>query len=193
MEGARQGDPEALGHVLEACRPYLLLVARQELRPDLRPKVDASDLVQETYLKVQQNLAQFQGRTEAELLGWLRRILLNTLANVSRHYQTEGRDRAREAVLDTDNPLAAFENGVLTPAPSPRSELLAREQDEQLGRALAALPEDYRQVIHLRQWERLSFEEVGRRLGRSAPAARKLWARAIKQLKQLLEPPDASA
>ena len=57
--------------------------------------------------------------------------------------------------------------------------------DEQVGAmraALDAMPEDYRQAIMLRNWERLSFAEIGQQLGRSEEAARKLWTRAVLRL-----------
>ena len=58
-----------------------------------------------------------------------------------------------------------------------------------LERALGRLPEDYREVLLLRYQGDLSFEEIGRRLGRSANAARKLWLRALHKLEQELEAP----
>jgi RNA polymerase sigma-70 factor (ECF subfamily) len=53
-----------------------------------------------------------------------------------------------------------------------------------LRAAIERLPADYRRVMELRYTEGLSFEEVGRRLGRSADAARMLWARAVDRLRQ---------
>jgi RNA polymerase sigma-70 factor (ECF subfamily) len=50
------------------------------------------------------------------------------------------------------------------------------------------LPDDYRQVLLWRYQERLSFEEMARRLGRSANAARKLWARAVERQEQEMGP-----
>jgi RNA polymerase sigma-70 factor (ECF subfamily) len=49
--GARKGSREALGRLLETCRPYLLLVANNELDRDLQAKAGASDLVQETFIE----------------------------------------------------------------------------------------------------------------------------------------------
>jgi RNA polymerase sigma factor (sigma-70 family) len=60
---------------------------------------------------------------------------------------------------------------------------MAREQDEALERALAQLPESSGQVIRWRNYERCSFEEIGRRLGKSAEAARKVWVRAVRECK----------
>jgi DNA-directed RNA polymerase specialized sigma24 family protein len=47
-------------------------------------------------------------------------------------------------------------------------------------------------VVRWRNDDRLPFEEIGRRLGSSEEAARKVWVRALEQLADLLEPPHAS-
>src|SRR5438874_308510 len=77
LAAARGGCRQALGALLERYRDYLLLLARAELAPDLRPKEGASDLVQQTFLEAQRDFAAFQGRTEEELLAWLKRLLRN--------------------------------------------------------------------------------------------------------------------
>src|SRR4051794_15901537 len=90
LRAARQGSATALGRLLEECRPYLLLVANQELTPDLQAKLGGSDLVQETFLEAQRDFADFEGENAVVLLGWLRRMLLNNVANVERHYTRTG-------------------------------------------------------------------------------------------------------
>ena len=67
-ETAARGD----GSWFEACRTYLLLVANRELPSDVRPKVGASDLVQDTFLDCHRSFGLFKGDTEAGLLAWLR-------------------------------------------------------------------------------------------------------------------------
>jgi RNA polymerase sigma-70 factor (ECF subfamily) len=192
LAAARQGSEEALGHVLERCRPYLLRMANQELASDLRAKQGASDLVQETFVEAHQDFARFDGATAAQWRAWLRGILQHKLANLVRHYcQTDKRHVNREVPLpgtSADGPSG----GPMAPDSSPSAQAQAHEQDEALNRALAQLPEAQQQIIRLRSYEDLSFEEAGRRLGRSAEAARKLWGRAIEQLQQLLEPPNDS-
>jgi RNA polymerase sigma-70 factor (ECF subfamily) len=191
---ARGGSQEALGFLLEMCRPYLLLVANHQLRPGLRSKVSPSDVVQDTFVKAHAHFARFHGGTEEEWLAWLRRILLNNLANVSRHYlATESRRVGREVALDAADPLNVQAQEVDAPADSPSAEAIRQEELGALEQAVGQLPEHYRQIIHWRNWERLSFEEIGERSGRSAEAARKLWARAVEQLTQLLETPNDTA
>src|SRR6516225_10133589 len=87
LASARAGSPEALGQALEACRGYLLAIAQQELDPELQAKGGASDLVQETFLKAHRHFSHFHGSAEEELLAWLRRLLLNHLADFRRLYQ----------------------------------------------------------------------------------------------------------
>ncbi len=99
LPAARAGSTEALGQLLEACRGYLLLIAEQEIDPELRAKGGASDLVQETFLKAHRHFDRFQGDSETELLAWLRRLLLNNLANFARQYRDTNKRRLGRETL----------------------------------------------------------------------------------------------
>src|SRR5262249_32445428 len=175
LDAVRPDDPEALGRLLEACRPYLLLVANQELQSGLQGKVGASDVVQETFLEALRDFQRFEGSTEEELRAWLRRILLHNLGDLTRRYaETAKRDVAREVPIAAPSP-GGPEPGLVSPAESPSKQAAAHEQDEALRRALEQLPEEARQVIQWRNYDRCSFDEIGQRLGRSPEAARKVW------------------
>jgi RNA polymerase sigma-70 factor (ECF subfamily) len=188
LPAARAGSREALGQILEACRGYLLHIADQGLAADLRAKGGASDLVQETFLEAQRDFARFHGNTEAELLAWLRCLLLNNAANFARRYRATGkRQVAREVPLAGSDSSGAVAAGPAAATPSPSMEAMAHEKAEAVARALERLPEDYRRVITLRNQERRDFEEIGRLMGRSTDAARRLWSRAIERLQQELE------
>jgi RNA polymerase sigma-70 factor (ECF subfamily) len=191
LDEARDGSRDALGQLWETCRQYLLLVANQELQQDLQAKVGPSDLVQDTFLEAQRDFARFHGRTEAELLAWLRRILLNNLANTNRSYRHTGKRAVDREVALPELLASGAQSEPPAPTTSPSSLLAARERDTALNAALERLPEHYRQVVLWRNFDRLEFEAIGERLGRSPEAARKLWVRAIEQLQQLLESEDA--
>jgi RNA polymerase sigma-70 factor (ECF subfamily) len=187
LAAARQGSREALGRVLEVCRPYLLQVANDELASDLGAKVGASDVVQETFLEAQRDFGRFQSLSEEQLLAWLRRILCNNLANLTRRYRLTAKRQVKREVSLADGRLHELVEPPSGDGASPSAHARARERDEALERALLQLSEAHQQVIRLRNYERLSFEETGRRMGRSAEAARKLWGRAIDRLQQILE------
>src|SRR5438477_6528604 len=96
---AHAGSGQALGQLLELYQGYLTLLARLQISRRLQAKVDPSDLVQETFLKAHRHFAQFRGRTESELVSWLRQILAATLANLVRHYYAAQR---RDVRLERD-------------------------------------------------------------------------------------------
>ena len=100
LELARAGDDDALGRLLELYRNYLRLVARILIGQTLRVRLDASDLVQETFLKAAREFGQFLGSTEPELTAWLRQILVRTLANQAKHHRRQGRDYQRQESLE---------------------------------------------------------------------------------------------
>src|SRR5262245_17754951 len=178
---------------MEIGRHYLLLVANSELESDVQAKLGASDLVQETFLEAQRDFVQFHGTTEAELLAWFRRILLNNLANETRRYRgTSKRQLALELPIDADGSSSGFAATLAAGASTPSEQAMKREETQALERALERLPEPYREVILLRQREHQSFEEIGRHLDRTADAARMLWSRALERLAQELEPPHES-
>ena len=97
---ARAGSGPALGELLETYRGYLSLLARVQIGKRLQGKVDASDIVQETFLEAHRDFAQFRGGSETAFIGWLRGILVSNLANVVRRYRgTQARDVRLEQQL----------------------------------------------------------------------------------------------
>jgi RNA polymerase sigma-70 factor (ECF subfamily) len=191
IERARAGDQDALGRVLEEYRAYLRLLARPRVGYDLRVRVDASDVVQDTLLEAQRDFRQFQGGSEGELAAWLRRILARNLVDQVKHHQSQRRDFHRDQPLESlvEQSHAALAATLSTPSAHARQ----REQAVVLANAIALLPEEYRQVITLRHVEGRSFQEVAQQMDRSPGAVRMLWMRAIERLGHLVESGDESA
>jgi RNA polymerase sigma-70 factor (ECF subfamily) len=184
LAAARAGSREALGEALDACRGYLLLVAERELAPELRAKGGASDLVQETLLEAYRDFAGFHGRTEDELLAWLRRLLLNNLADFTRQYRATDKRRLDREVPADGGSSAAAGGGPAAARTSPSSAVAAGEQAEAVRRVLERLPDDYRRAIVLRYQDGRPFGEIGRELGLTENAARKLLVRAIDRVQK---------
>jgi RNA polymerase sigma-70 factor (ECF subfamily) len=181
LQAARNGEPDALGRALEACRAYLLLVAEKEMAPDLRAKGGASDLVQQTFLEAHSDFHQFRGDNRDELLAWLRALLANNLSNFHRHWRgTAKRDSDRERPFGIDGALSASAPAADTPTPS--ATVAEAERAIAVRRAMAKLPTDQQEVLKLRYELDLSFDDVAIRLGRTPAAARQLWARAVARL-----------
>jgi RNA polymerase sigma-70 factor (ECF subfamily) len=183
-------EPEVLDRLLESYRNYLRLLARSGIGTVLQGKADASDVVQEALFKAHQHFAQFRGRTEAELIVWLRKILARNVADLVRRYcAVESRQVARERSLEEllDQSADALGRLVATEDSSPSEAAQRREMSVVLADALAELDPDYREVLVLRSIEERDWDDVAQRMGRSEGAVRLLWARALKRLRPLIE------
>jgi RNA polymerase sigma-70 factor (ECF subfamily) len=149
-------------------------------------KFDASDVVQQTMLEAVRAWPDFRGRSHGERAAWLRQILARVLLHEIRHFAgTQRRDVGREVSLEQSLDESSYRLGMALAAPgsSPSAQLDRHEQELRLADALAALPEDYRQVILLRNIEGLPHEEVARRMDRGVGAVRMLWVRALARLR----------
>jgi RNA polymerase sigma-70 factor (ECF subfamily) len=186
VDAARNGSNEALGELLDQWRNYLLLVANQELGDDLAAKAGASDVVQDAFAQAHRAFHGFGGKSQADLTAWLRQILLHQIFALRRQYfQSLKRDVRRETSLDADQRVRSDVESLPDGEQSPDCRLATKEDFQVVSRALDSLPDEYRQVIRMRYWESLTFEEIGARTGKSAEAARKCWFRAAQQLARL--------
>ena len=190
LAAARMQDPSsdaALGKLLESYQRYLKLLARIEIGRRLQGKVDASDVVQETFLDAHRQFSHFRGEAEPQFATWLRQILAGTLANIVRRYLgTQARDPRLERQLaeDLDQSTAALGQILVDPASSPSELAMRREQGMIVAEALARLPDDYQQVLTMRHLEGLTFPEIAIRMERTVDSVEKLWIRGLTRLKR---------
>jgi RNA polymerase sigma-70 factor (ECF subfamily) len=154
----------------------------------MRAKVDASDLVQQTMMEAYRGFNRFEGASEGEWLAWLRRILEHNAADFIRHYQGGKRHVGKEIALDkpADDSQAPMTLQPAADDDSPSQALMKCESELRLVAALQQLSEDHREVVILRNLQRLPFDEVAQRMGRTRPAAQMLWMRAIQKLQSLV-------
>jgi RNA polymerase sigma-70 factor (ECF subfamily) len=183
---AQAGSNSSLGQLLQGYQNYLNLLADEELGSAIQVKASASDLVQDSFLEAKRDFGQFTGQSPQDFQAWLRRLLLNNVANVIRSYHgTEKRDISREVPAAHEDlnrmPLIADKGRTAS------SIVMKNEQLDALQLAIQKLPGHYQDVIQWRNYDRASFEDIGQRLERSAEAARKLWVRAVELLQQELD------
>ncbi len=181
LEQARKGDPDALGRLIDRCRPYLTKLAHDEGDTSLQGKVSDSDLVQYACLDAVRGFGQFRGRTSHEMLGWLRQILLYRLKGLRDRYHAQKRDVGIESPLQfsvDDSNNAQLQ----APATSPSEQVVRQEEREVLELALRGLSAPDRTIIEMRHQGGHPFAEIARRLHLTEEAARKRWARAVQSL-----------
>lgn len=189
LDRARNGDGNGLGLLLRKYFRYLNSLARNHFDQRIRMRISASDVVQETLLEAHRDFESFAGTTLEEFTGWIRRILFHNLASaIESHVTTAKRDVRKqrsldEQVNDASRSLGLFQRTLAAEGPSPSSPVMRDESLEQLRLAINKLPDDYRQVIELRHFEGLAFNEIAQRLDRNPGAVRMLWVRAVEKLK----------
>lgn len=190
LERAQQGEEGVRGALLETYRNYLELLARIEIGRRLQTKVDAGDLVQETFLEAHRNFGLFRGKSEGEFINWLRGIMAARIATMVRHYVgTQGRNvrRERDLQIDLDQSSRALDRGLVALQSTPSQKMERNELRVMFADTLAKLPADYREVIVLRHFEELPVGEVAARMNRSVDSIQKLWVRGLAKLRQLVE------
>jgi RNA polymerase sigma-70 factor (ECF subfamily) len=92
----------------------------------------------------------------------------------------------RELGGELEESSRVLDQGLVAPHSSPNQQAARREQAVLLADALERLPEDYREIIILRQMEGLSFQDVGCRMGKTVRSVEKLWMRALARLRRVL-------
>jgi len=187
----RNGAVDAREQLLTQLRSYVALVAGNRTTPGLQAKLGNSDLVQESMAIAVEKFDQFEGSSEAELFAWVKTILENEVRQAKRAFRSEKRDIFRERSLDqqrsghlssTNLPLEIPDKDL-----TPRTVALQNENQDQIQRAIQNLNDEYRLVIELRNWNGLSFAEIGERMNRTENAATKLWYRALIALRKTME------
>jgi RNA polymerase sigma-70 factor (ECF subfamily) len=183
------GSAKPSGITLERYRDYLHLLARLQLNPRLRAKLDPSDVVQETLLKAHAKLEQFRGETETDLAAWLRKILANILIDAVRQYGAGARDidleRSLEAAVEQSSDC--LEDWLKADQSSPSQQAVRQEQLLQLSDALAQLPEDQRTAVEMQHLQGWSVEAISQHMNRSRSAVGGLLRRGMRRLRELLD------
>ncbi len=167
-------------------QPWLRLMAGLQIDSKWERKFDASDVVQQTLIEAWKGESNFEGESNGQRIAWLRTILGRVISRQIRHYTgNQKRDPAREIALQNslDESSMMLERMVPGQEKTPSVYADDREQQMIIADVLEALPEDYRQVIVLRNLQGLSHAEVATKIGRTESAVRMLWLRALKQLR----------
>lgn len=204
MARARAGETDALGDLCALYRNYLRMVVRSGLGPRLRERVELSDVVQEALVEVIRQFPQFTGQNEAALVGWLRRLVGQKLADLGRYHSRAKRAGGHSPLpLDAPYPVDAGGGGggdgnqaggrlldmLSLSQTSPSEAASRRELVVLLADALSDLEDPEAEVLWLYHADNLSFEAIGERLALSRKSVRGIWARGLKSLKRTLEGP----
>jgi RNA polymerase sigma-70 factor (ECF subfamily) len=179
VERALSGDADAFGEIVRRWERRIYALAYGMLgRED-----EARDAAQETFIAAFRNLGNFRG--EAKVSSWLHRIAVNQCIT-----------RQRRARTRAENPLEAGTGEAQFAAPaesSPARRAEGRERNEAVRRAVAALPPELREVIVLKEFEELTFQEIADALDLPLSTVKSRLYTALRQLRLRLEQYGAKA
>jgi RNA polymerase sigma-70 factor (ECF subfamily) len=150
VERAQRGDRRAFDLlVLKYQQKIVKLVMRY-----VRDPTEALDVSQEAFVKAYRALPRFRG--ESAFYTWLYRIAINTAKN----YLVNLQRRPVEYELDGQDVDQAERNRHLRDDETPEGLAMQEQLRQSVERAIAALPEELRTAIMLREIEGLSYEEI---------------------------------
>ncbi len=181
------GTPPTPEFVFREYAPRIYHIARRLLNNE----ADAEDVTQDVLLQVVRKLHTYRG--ESTLPTWLHRITVNAAlahrekrANRAKHETATGDEDMLEAVA------AEPSHGVKLPRPNvhagPDELALATEQRALIDRAIARLPQLFRDVFVLADVEGIPSDEIATLLGLSVPAVKSRLHRARLRMRDLLSP-----
>ena len=150
VKRVQKGDKGAFDLlVLKYQHKIINLVMRYVRDPEL-----AQDITQEAFIKAYRALPRFRG--DSAFYTWMYRIAVNTAKN---HLAAQRR-RPMNVELDLQDPEQYDLHAKLKETDTPEGVALSNELRESVERAIAALPEDLRTAIILRELEGMSYEEI---------------------------------
>src|SRR5262245_56830616 len=192
IERARSGDEGARGALFERYGEPVADIVHVRMRPFLRGHAQSGDLVQMALLEALRRLDGFELRGRKSFLQWLARLVESELCNAYVYLTRDKRDARRNVGLE--GPGQSPGRGT-DPAPvlpdrartTPSQRLVAEERAELVRECIASLPEHYREVILMRDYEDADWDEVVAALGTSSEnAARMVHLRAVTKLGECL-------
>jgi RNA polymerase sigma-70 factor (ECF subfamily) len=172
---AVSGNPDAFGEIVKRWERKIFALCFGMLgRED-----EAGDAAQETFIAAYRSLANFRG--DAKVSSWLHRIAINQCLTVKRRKKTRSEDYIDESSGEEERVFVA--PGHLSPART-------TEQGERLKvvrQAVRSLPVDLRQVIVMKEFEEMTFQEISDTLEIPLSTVKSRLYTALKQLKMKLE------
>jgi RNA polymerase sigma-70 factor, ECF subfamily len=179
VERAQRGDKHAFGLLVGKYQRKLgRLLSRM-----IRDQAEVEDVVQEAFIKAYRALPNFRG--ESAFYTWLYRIGINTAKNYLVAMGRRPRTVPEIEVEDAEN----FEDGgELRTTDTPETELMSKQVAQTVNETVAALPEELRTAITLREIEGLSYEEIATLMGCPIGTVRSRIFRARETIAEKLRP-----
>jgi RNA polymerase sigma-70 factor, ECF subfamily len=185
LSRVRTGEASAFEGLFARHRPWLRQLVEWRLDDRLNARLDPSDVVQETQLEAYRRLDDFLTREPMPFRLWLRKTLDERLAMLERRHLRASR-RAVDRECSTGDEQSWLVDRMASGGPSPSQVFVRDEIAQRVREVIAELPELDREILLMRTFEALSYNEVAYLLGVDAATARKRHGRALLRLHESL-------
>ena len=184
------GDEEAYGRLIHQELPRLRRPVENRLGPDLRRRIDPSDVLQQAALDVYKLRDKFEDRGLPAFRAWLKQVTMNNLNRLIEKELAQKRDPRKEKRRAKDSgksrsldPLGHLAASISSPSAGVQRE----EALHLLERCLDMLGDDDRELLAWIDQEGISYEEAARRLSINIEATRRRHSRAIARLRKFAD------
>lgn len=172
IQACQKGDEAAFEELIRLHEKKVFALCRRMCRDE----DDALEAAQDTFLAVWRGIGSY--RADAAFSTWLYRLASNACLDLLRREKKHGGD------VSLDDEEARIEPS--DPAPQPEEALERAETQRMVREALYALPDDYRQVLLLRETEQLSYNEIAEATGLELGTVKSRISRARLALRNYL-------
>jgi len=146
---------------------------------------DVEEICQETFLAVIRNIRSFKGGSRLQT--WIFRIAANKARDYRQRRQAAKRGGGRAPVsLHDANPETGLTPDPPSPLPGPDALLLQAERESQAARALEELGLPCREIIELRYFADLSYDEIGAELNINSKTVSSRLSKCLGQLEIIM-------
>ena len=188
---AARGEARAVQDLMDRHRDRLRRMIEVRLDPRVAPRVDPSDIVQETLLTAHQRLNDYLATQSVSFYVWLRQLATSRLIDLHRHHvRTQRRSVAREqrwspTSLSDDSAMCLISQLPGAEA-SPSEQILRQELLRRVRYAMEQLAPTDREILIMRHLEELSVRHVAEVLDISEGTVKSRHFRALAKLQRLL-------
>ena len=169
IELAKQGDEDAFSSLICRVQNTAYSIAYRYMEND----ADTRDAMQEAFIKMYRNLASFKGNSTFET--WFTRILINCCLDELR------KRKSSPGMEDIDDHYDLADEESLT-----EEQILKMERQKAVAKAIRSLPDESRNIIILREFNGLSYEELAEVLDLEPGTVKSRLNRAKQKLKEIL-------
>ena len=180
FNAACNGDEDAANRLWDRYYEKLIPAVRIRLGQKLRGKIETMDVVQSVFYEAVRGAESKEFESEGHFRAWLNRLVENRIRKEARYFNRQKRDINKEEALMHSRGEEQKPDKTLGPRP-----VSIVEHFDELARmeeALEKVPKDTREILVMRYFEELTYQEIGKRIEKSEEATRKIINRAVQLL-----------